>query len=139
MQRWCAKVRLPADRDECWLWTAAQDGRGYGRFKAVSYVSIPAYRFGYLALVGPIPKGLELDHLCRNRLCVNPLHLEPVTHAENTLRGESCFARQARQTHCKNGHPLSGSNLIIDADGCRRCRHCNIEWQRARSKRRKTA
>jgi hypothetical protein len=78
----------------------------------------------YEALVGPIPDGLFLDHTCRNRNCVNPQHLDPVTNKENILRGEGSPAKNARKTHCKNGHPLKGENLVRGSKGERVCRTC---------------
>ena len=84
-----------------------------------------AHRIGYEQLVGPIPKGLELDHLCRVRHCVNPDHLEPVTHKENTLRGSCPAAVNARKTHCKRGHPLTDDNIArqskTNARVCLKC------------------
>lgn len=81
---------------------------------------VPAYRFAYEFLVGPIPDGLELDHLCRVRLCVNPAHLEPVTHAENNKRAG------VAKTHCKWGHPYNEANTYRrrDRPGNRQCRVC---------------
>lgn len=73
--------------DDCWLWTSTLR-RGYGRFWIAPGRFVPAHRFAYELLVGPIPEGLELDHLCRNPACVNPAHLDPVTHRENVRRGK---------------------------------------------------
>ena len=85
-----------------------------------------AHRVAYELQVGPIPVGLQLDHLCRVRSCVNPAHLEPVTSAENTRRG-----LRAMKTHCPQGHPYAGENLLIRPTGQRRCRTCHLAGKRA--------
>jgi hypothetical protein len=109
--------------DGCWSWTAWRDKHGYGRV-SVGSVRKLAHRVVYELCVGPIPGGLELDHLCRNRACINPDHLEPVTHHENLMRGDGVSARNARKTHCPRGHALSGNNLYVDPKGDRECRTC---------------
>lgn len=129
--KYAASARRVADRfwakvdktGECWAWLAAKDRDGYGMFQ---YVGAPlrAHRVAYELTIGPIPAGLTLDHLCRNPSCVNPAHLEPVTNRENTFRSPLTQASvNARKTHCKHGHPFSGSNLVL-RDGRRRCRAC---------------
>lgn len=82
--RFWTKVHLPSD-DGCWVWTASQNGTGYGALTIAGARKL-AHRLAYAHLVGPIPDGLDLDHLCRNRMCVNPAHLEPVTRRENLRR-----------------------------------------------------
>lgn len=109
--------------DSCWEWTAFLYN-GYGRFSVAHRKSIPAHRFAYESVVGPIPDGLTLDHLCRNRACVNPAHLEPVTMRVNTLRGIGPSAQNAVKTHCGAGHELTGDNVSVSANGWRRCRVC---------------
>ena len=105
--------------DTCWWWEGALNNYGYGKY------GIPlAHRLAYLDAVGPIPDGLTLDHLCRNPRCVNPAHLEPVTLAENTLRGYGPTAENARKTHCINGHPFSGDNLFVYMRAGRQVREC---------------
>lgn len=107
----------------CWLWTAYRDSYGYGAFyPARRYVA--AHRWAYEFCVGPIPVGLELDHLCRVRACVNPEHLEPVTHRVNILRGVSPTAIHARKTHCPQGHPYNEANTYLRPAGNRECRLC---------------
>lgn len=103
--------------DLCWTWIGGTFTEGYGAFSPAAGRRVRAHRYAYELVVGPIPEGLVLDHLCRNILCVNPAHLEPVTSGENVLRGEGPPAKRARQTHCKRGHPLSGPNLHIDNHG----------------------
>ena len=117
--------------DGCWHWTGSLRN-GYGRMKAFGRFH-EAHRLSYGHFVGPIPVGLELDHLCRNRSCVNPAHLEPVTRRVNVLRGESPAADNANKTHCHKGHPLSGDNLRVRPAGgrmVRSCRTCNREYLR---------
>lgn len=112
--------------DECWGWKAHIDKNGY-TWASVGHALYhgPAHRLAYELFVGSIPQGLHIDHLCRNPGCVNPAHLEPVTLAENVMRGEGITARYARSAVCKQGHPRSGENLYIrPGDGARCCRMC---------------
>lgn len=114
----------------CWLWTGLLDSDGYGQLR-ISGRLVMAHRLSYTDAKGQIPGGMELDHLCRVRNCVNPSHLEPVTHRENVMRGEGICARAANVTHCPKGHPYEGDNLVIFADGKRRCRTCRSETGKA--------
>lgn len=108
----------------CWLWVGLQDRRGYGMTRVDGRI-VFAHRAAYEHWVGPIPSGLELDHLCRIHSCVNPAHLEPVTHAENVRRGYAGPQRHPYSpTHCAAGHERSEANTIVRANGERRCRVC---------------
>ena len=94
-----------------------------------------AHQLAYEAFIGSVPTGLEVDHICRVRDCLNPFHLEAVTHRENVLRGQGRAARQARQTHCLRGHPLAGENLYYNARSrrrtCNTCRRLSVRTRRA--------
>lgn len=96
---------------------------GYGTLRVRGKTTY-AHRAIYENVNGPVPDGMVLDHLCRNRDCVNPDHLEPVTNKENILRGVSPAAINARKTHCVRGHALTGENLFINSNGRRVCRTC---------------
>lgn len=127
-----AKVKVEAAG--CWVWTGLLSSSGYGRlYDPELRRTVPAHRASYEAHVGPIPPGLQLDHLCRVRACVNPSHLEPVTQTENVLRGEGPTARRARADECVNGHPLAGDNLYVHPTrGHRLCRACMAKANRER-------
>ena len=120
--------------DGCWLWLDWLDKDGYGRFHDGVKTRI-VHRFAYEVLVGPIPDGLTLDHICRVRHCVNPAHLQPVTCAENLRRGLAPSTVNSQKGHCPKGHLLSGVNLMIQTDtrgyNRRRCRECRrMSWRR---------
>lgn len=112
------------DLGPCWIWLAAPDGKGYGAFSLTGRKITKAHIWSWTDANGPVPEGLELDHVCRVKLCVRPSHLEPVTHGENVSR-----ARKARTT-CRWGHDLSDA-AIRKSDGARLCRTCTREWSRA--------
>lgn len=114
-----SKVPTGLSDEECWPWQGAFHHNGYGRFG-----KFRAHRASYEHFVGPIPTGLTIDHLCRNRACVNPAHMEPVTAVENMMRGNAPAAINSRKTHCIRGHALSGENLYVKPDGRRECREC---------------
>lgn len=111
LERFWSKVEFGPS---CWIWKSATDNHGYGIFcvrQPSGCFPFKAYRLAYeLVNAKEVPEGMTLDHLCRNRLCVNPAHLEVVTLAENKRRGMSPCAVHARKTHCKRGHPFSEEN-----------------------------
>lgn len=115
---------------ECWLWTAATHHDGYGTFWVREDQQLRrAHRYAYELLVGPIPDGLDLDHLCRVRACVNPAHLEPVTRSENVRRGAGGVLQPPR-THCKHGHEFTQENTYENR-GKRFCRQCDRDRKKA--------
>lgn len=108
----------------CWDWVGTIQALGYGHVKVVGQRRrIYSHRYIYEEMVGPVPAGLTLDHLCHNRRCVNPAHLEPVSQRENILRGGGPTAANARKTHCKNGHEFTPENTHTRKTG-RACRAC---------------
>lgn len=117
----------------CWLWMGVIAPSGYAQTSAwdgTRNIGIRAHRVTYTEAKGPIADGMQIDHLCRNRWCVNPAHLEQVTQQENVSRGIGATATNGRKTHCNAGHPLSGDNLAIEASGARRCRACKFaRWE----------
>lgn len=124
--------------DSCWLWTGAGTGGGYGQI-SIKRRGFPIHRVAYELLVGPIPDGLELDHTCEIRNCINPAHLEPTTQYVNNMRSNSVTAINRRKTHCTKGHPLEGQNLYEDPRGYRGCRTCRADADARFAARRKKA
>ena len=114
---------MPVTESGCWLWTGACTGSGYGNFR-----SHAAHRIVYELLRGPIPEGLELDHLCRVVSCVNPDHLEAVTPRVNNLRSMSPAALHAKKTHCPAGHLYDEANTYVSEAGSRSCRSCGRDY-----------
>jgi hypothetical protein len=110
---------------DCWIYQGGLNSNGYGR-----------HRKAWEALVGPIPDGMEIDHLCRNRACVNPEHMELVTHRENVLRGDTIAARHAAKTECPAGHPYDEANTIrrYGRRYCRTCKNAHMREARRRKK-----
>jgi hypothetical protein len=143
----------------CWRWKYKPNKGGYGRLRVCSKrtnTSFAAHRLAYLKWVGPIADGLVVDHKCRNRSCINPEHLEVVTHKENIRRSNLTRQRArhegwkthndsrlrmsgtghrkegegAKRTHCRRGHPFVGANVMPRANGNRRCRKCHNAQKR---------
>lgn len=117
----------------CWRWTGAQNSGGYGVFRVSGTGLILAHRWAYIETRGEIPTGQQLDHLCRERRCVNPDHLESVSPQINILRGVGMGARNAAKTACLRGHPLDEANTYRWARRTKRmCRQCHAMASRKR-------
>lgn len=129
-ERLWSKVSFASGARGCWMWTGAVNDSGYGIIWN-GRGTVRAHRVVYELTMGLIPQGLQLDHLCRVRSCVNPNHLEPVTARDNVLRGNGISAHHAIKTHCPSGHEYSEQNTTLCA-GKRYCRACAINKQRRR-------
>ena len=116
---------MPEPNTGCWLWLGSLNMNGYGKMRYLGSGNTRAHRISYKAFKGPIPEGLELDHLCRVKSCVNPDHLEAVTHRENLLRGPGPAADNARKTICPSGHSLLDPLNVYVRRGARTCRACD--------------
>ena len=132
-ERYWAKVKKS---NGCWLWTGATS-RGYGHFCSSPYSTKMAHRISYMELVGSIPEGKQLHHLCEIRNCVNPAHLEPVTARENLLlSSKTAAAKLSSQTHCKRGHEFTAENTYVWGN-MRHCKECvrtrSREWYRKKN------
>ena len=129
IQRLFAKIKI--SENGCWLWQASiLKSGGYGQ---ISFGGKPcrAHVVAYELFNGPVPEGCELDHLCRTPACVNPEHLDPVTHRENLLRAPSSIpAINSRKTHCVKGHPYDSANTYLSKLNQRRCRMCHSDRMR---------
>lgn len=116
----------------CWIWLGALTKKGYGvltRGTRERHKALAAHRYFYALYRGSIPDGLQLDHLCRVRCCVNPWHLEAVSLQENVARSR-VGEPQRKRTHCPRGHAYAGYNLTYNTRGSRICRTCRVEWTR---------
>lgn len=130
-------VKFVIQDDGCWIWRSSPHPRSYGYFYVDSERrSQLAHRVSYEHFRGPIPDGLQIDHLCRMGGCVNPDHMEVVTNRENTLRG-TAGQHYSLRTHCKAGHPFDAENTILRSDAGRRCRACRTEYDRKKWQERK--
>lgn len=134
---WVTQRRYKIDKNGCWVWVSSCDEDGYPKCGYRAGQTL-AHRAFYVILVGPIPAGTELDHLCKNPSCVNPAHLEPVTHAINISRGDYAKNhRNRRKTHCIHGHEFTPSNTTIEptkTGTARKCKTCKRERERASRK-----
>jgi len=123
--RFWTKVAMAEPR-ACWPWRGTLTSTGYGEFR-FGYQNYKAHRISYEFMVGPVPEGLQLDHLCRNKSCVNPGHLEPVTSQENTVR---MVPYLDLPTHCPQGHEYTTDNTYMERGRKRKCRTCHRENMR---------
>lgn len=129
--RLLAKLEYPDGVMGCWLWTGATNPRGYGHMGGSDRQTVYVHRVAYEVWVGQIPDGLQLDHLCRVKICVNPLHLELVTGRENMLRGVPFRPANIPKTHCPQGHPYNSDNTYVGKGGRQRqCRICRLGAKR---------
>jgi hypothetical protein len=124
------------DESGCWLWQGSVSNYGYG-LHFQDRRTMRAHRFSYEQMIGPIPEGLVLDHLCRRQLCVNPFHLDPVPNGINVKRGESVSSVNRAKTHCSQGHEFDPENTYITKRGERACRACHREYQREHMRRKR--
>jgi len=130
IERFWSKVQ-PPESSGCWNWLSTVADNGYGRFslgqgrKSNQNRSLLAHRLAYKMVVGDIPKNRQIDHLCRNRKCVNPYHMEIVTRKENILRGFSPAAINSRKTECQRGHVFTSTVRRINGSTFRRCKTCH--------------
>ena len=127
-ERFTNKIRISITRfyegTPCWEWTATISPSGYGMFHYDGNM-MPAHRFSYMYSKGKLNPQMDIDHLCRNRACTNPDHLQQVPHKENVLRGIGLAAINKRKTHCKRGHEFTPENTIKGRNNARHCRECH--------------
>lgn len=126
--RFNIKVKYPLNNIGCHEWIGGREPRGYGRFW-LNGKTISAHVAAYILYCGQVPKGMTIDHLCKNKSCVRPDHLEAVSMRENVLRSDNLAALNARKTHCKNGHPFTKENTYIFKGNCGHFRQCKKCWR----------
>ncbi len=127
------RTQIIVNEQHCWLWQGGKKPKGYGVYstrKSGVKKTWNAHTCAYEVFSGQVPEGLELDHLCRQRACVNPCHLEPVTRTVNLYRGHGAIALKAAQTHCIHGHDFDAKNTYIRSNGTRECRACKKRRRR---------
>lgn len=129
-ERFFEKVDASSD---CWIWTGALLRNGYGYFGSDGRTHL-THRWSWEHLVGPIPDGLVIDHLCRVHACVNPDHLDPVTQAVNRIRGVTARTHNSSKTHCPANHPYDEANTYVSRSGKRSCRECTRVNDRRRKR-----
>jgi hypothetical protein len=135
-QNFWSNVAKTAD---CWVWQGSLTVHGYGQFGYARGKTGRAHKLAWEWQNGPVPDGLVLDHLCRNRACVRPEHLEPVTPRTNALRGIGPSAINSRKRFCKRNHEFTADNTIIDSEGKRQCRECARAYSSAWGKAKRRA
>ena len=116
---------IKTNENGCFIWLGSKNNKGYGMLN-VDRMPALAHRVSYELFVGDLEDGLVVDHLCRNRGCINPAHLEQVTSRDNVLRGDSVCSENSKKTHCKRGHEFSGENMRLLKNGGRFCKKCRI-------------
>lgn len=131
---------MPEPNSGCWIWMGGLQGKGYASFLWEKGRTRHGHRYIYEKTKGPIPAGLEIDHKCHVRCCVNPDHLEVVTHAENIRRSAhihraAMAAQAAARTHCPSGHAFTEANARVNGDNSRHCRECCKLRERERRRR----
>lgn len=153
IERFMVLVDIPSDPTNCWNWHGSKGSCGYGQFilsarRGEKRVRISPYRFIWEYFHGPMPEGTEPDHLCNNRACCNPAHIEPVTHSENQRRSYSRGRKRIKRdypggrqrgTHCPHNHEYTPQNTIISSQGSVQCRECNRLRCAAYQSKRRTA
>lgn len=120
-----AKIKMPSNFFECWIWEGYTNKDGYGQFYDGEQNGARVHKWLYENSIGPVPKGLELHHKCFVTKCVNPIHLEPTTHTKNIAESPCVSTINKAKTHCPKGHEYTWENTYVEPNrGVRRCRTC---------------